>query len=93
MSTPRFTDDKLLPVKRLMLARQPTFLLTLGDVETLVRETGLLKSQIQDWVKHFRHRFGSKYLDEILEYLRGDKKVTWSFENIICSYSTNPELS
>jgi hypothetical protein len=76
MSVPRFTDEMLVPIKRVMLVRQPTFLLTPADVEDLVRETGLLKTQIQDWARNFRERLGPKSLDDLLAYLSGVGKVT-----------------
>ena len=76
MSAPRFTDEMLVPIKRVMLARQPTFELTPADMEDLVRETGLLKAQIQDWAKHFRNRLGPNSLEDLLAYLRGTGKVT-----------------
>ena len=76
MSTPRFADEHLIPLRRVMLARQPDFAYTPADVEALVQETGLLKTQIQDWAKHFRNRCGCKTFDDNLAYLRGVGKVT-----------------
>ena len=76
MSTPRFTDEHLVPLRRAMLARQPSFALTPADMDALVQETGLLKAQIQDWAKHFRNRCGCKTLEENLAYLHGVGKVT-----------------
>jgi hypothetical protein len=73
MSTPRFTDEHLVPLRRAMLARQPTFKLIPGDVDALVQETGLLKAQILKWADHFRERVSSKTTDEVLSYLRGTK--------------------
>jgi hypothetical protein len=57
MSVPRFTDEMLVPIKRVMLARQPTFVLTPADVEALVQETGLVKAQVQKWAENFRRRY------------------------------------
>ena len=76
MSAPRFTDEMLVPIKRVMLARQPTFVLTTADVEDLVRETGLLKIQILKWAENFRERLGTKSLDDLLARLSGIGKVT-----------------
>jgi hypothetical protein len=75
MSVPRFTDEMLVPLKQAMLARQPTFALTSADVETLVKETGLLKPQIQDWAKNFRKRSTPKKLDDVLANLQGNQLV------------------
>ena len=76
MSTPRFTDEHLIPLRRVMLARQPNFVYTPADVEVLILETGLQKAQIQDWAKHFRNRCICRSLDENLAILRGVGKVT-----------------
>ena len=73
MSTPRFTDEHLVPLRRAMLSRQPTFKLIPGDVDALVQETGLLKAQILKWADHFRERVSSKTTDEVLSYLSGTK--------------------
>lgn len=75
MSVPRFTDAQALPLKRVMLTRQPTFVFTPEDVDSLVQETGLNKAQIQRWAAHFRERWAGKPLDEILDFLRGVEKV------------------
>ena len=75
MSTPRFTDEHLIPLRRAMLARQPSFVYTPADVEALVQETGLLRSQIQDWARNFRERSLSKKLDDALANLRGNNSV------------------
>lgn len=76
MSVPRFTDEMVVPLKRVMLAHSPKFLFTPEDVEALVEETGLLKGQILKWADHFRDRWGSKTQDETLDFLRGIEKVT-----------------
>ncbi len=76
MSVPRFTDLQALPLKRVMLARQPTFAFSPEDVEALVVETGLSKAQIQKWARNFRERWGDKPVDEVLDFLRGVAKVT-----------------
>jgi hypothetical protein len=76
MSVPRFTDEHLIPLKRVMLARQPTFVFTPADVEALIQETGLLKVQILKWAEKFRERLGTKSLDDLLAYLSGIGKVT-----------------
>jgi hypothetical protein len=82
MSTPRFTDEHLIPLRRVMLTRQPDFAYTAADVDALVRETGLLRSQIQDWAKHFRNRSVSKQLDDVLANLRGNQLVRKSRGNV-----------
>ena len=76
MSTPRVTDAQALPLKRVMLARQPSFLFTQEDVDALAQETGLSKAQIQKWAGHFRERRGNKSIDEALNFLRGIEQVT-----------------
>jgi hypothetical protein len=84
MSTPRFTDEHLVPLRRVMLARQPTFVFSPEDLDALIQETGLLKSQIQDWAKHFRCRSLSKKLDDALANLRGNQLVSKSLGNVTC---------
>ncbi len=76
MSTPRFTDEHLIPLRRVMLARQPDFAYTPADVDALVEETGLLRSQIQKWAGHFRERMASRKLDDVVANLRGNKAVS-----------------
>ena len=76
MSTPRFTDEHLIPLKRVMLARQPDFAYTAADVEGLVQETGLLQSQIQKWARNFRERSRTKKLDDVLANLHGNQLVS-----------------
>jgi hypothetical protein len=87
MSVPRFTDEMLVPLKRVMLTRQPDFAYTSADVDALVQETGLLRSQIQDWAKNFRKRSGTKKLDDVLANLRGDQLVRESLGNVTVSKS------
>lgn len=76
MSVPRFTDEMAVPLKRVMLARAPTFVFSPEDVDALVEETGLIKGQVQRWAAHFRIRWGSKTVDEVMDFLRGIEKVT-----------------
>jgi hypothetical protein len=76
MSTPRFTDEHLIPLRRVMLTRQPDFAYTTADVDALVQETGLLRSQIQKWAGHFRERMASRKLDDVMANLRGHKAVS-----------------
>lgn len=76
MSVPRFTDDKALIVKKVMLTRQPSFVFTHEDLEALVLETGLFKEQIQKWARNFRERLGTKSIDKALDHLRGIEQVT-----------------
>jgi hypothetical protein len=87
MSVPRFTDEMLVPLKRVILTRQPDFAYTSADVDALVQETGLLRSQIQDWAKNFRKRSGTKKLDDVLANLRGDQLVRESLGNVTVSKS------
>ena len=75
MSTPRFTDEHLVPLRRAMFDRQPTFKLIPGDVDALVQETGLNKAQILKWADNFRGRVASKQLDDVLANLRGNQSV------------------
>jgi hypothetical protein len=76
MSTPRFTDEHLIPLRRVMLARQPSFVYTPADVEALVQETGLLKAQIQKWANNFRDGLKCTSIDKALDRLRGVEQVT-----------------
>ena len=76
MSVPRFTDEMLVPLKRVMLTRQPSFLFTPGDVEALFQETGLVKAQVQKWAENFRGRYPTE--KERVDFLTvdGSEKVT-----------------
>jgi hypothetical protein len=76
MSVPRFTDEMLVPLKRVILTRQPSFLFTPADVEALFQETGLVKAQVQKWAKNFRLRYATN--QERMEFLTADgsEKVT-----------------
>ena len=65
-----------------MLARQPHFMFTASDVESVMKETGLDKAQIQMWAEHLRHRFKIKKLDDTLDFLRS-KKVTQPFYHLV----------
>jgi len=75
MSVPRFTDAQALPLKRVMLARQQDFMFTSADVELLIQETGLLKSQIQKWASNFREGLKCTSKDKALDRLRGVEQV------------------
>jgi hypothetical protein len=76
MSTPRFTDEHLVPLKRAVFDRQPTFTLIPGDVDALVQKTGLNKAQILKWAENFRMRYVT--VKERLDFLQSDglEKVT-----------------
>ena len=53
---PRFPDESVACLKRTMLARQPSFMFTADDVESIMKETGLDKTQIHVWADLFRYR-------------------------------------
>ena len=76
MSVPRFTDEMLAPLKRVMLARAPEFVFAPEDVEVLVKETGLVKAQVQKWAENCRKRYATE--KERMDYLtiEGCEKVT-----------------
>lgn len=76
MSVPRFTDEMLAPLKRVMLARAPEFVFGLEDVDVLVKETGLVKAQVQMWARNFRLRYATE--KERVDYLTTEivEKVT-----------------
>ena len=78
MSVPRFTDEMLAPLKRVMLARAPEFVFGPEDVEVLVVETGLVKAQVQKWAENFRKRYAYATDKERMDYLNtdGSEKVT-----------------
>jgi hypothetical protein len=76
MSTPRFTDEHVILLRRIMLARQPTFEFTPDDVATTVRETGLSQGQILKWARNFRERSRTKKLDDVLANLHGNQSVS-----------------
>ena len=73
---PRFTDEMLAPLKRVMLTRQPSFVFTPDDIEALFQETGLVKAQVQKWAENFRKRYATD--KERMDYLTADgsEKVT-----------------
>ena len=73
---PRFPDESISCLKRTMLARQPHFMFTASDVESVMKETGLDKAQVQMWAENLRYRCKIKKLDDTLDFLRSDKKVT-----------------
>ena len=54
MSVPRFTDEMLAPLKRVMLSCAPGFSLGPEHVQALAQETGLVKAQVQKWAENFR---------------------------------------
>jgi hypothetical protein len=76
MSVPRFTDEMLAPLKRVMLTRQPSFVFTPADVEALFQETGLVKAQVQKWANNFRRLYSTE--KERMDFLTADgpEKVT-----------------
>ena len=76
---PRFPEESTACLKRVMLARSPDYLFTADDVEVVMKETGLIKAQILVWTDNFRFRFGSKSVDETLDFLRSTEKVTSQF--------------
>lgn len=73
---PRFPEESVACLKRTMLARQPSFVFTAGDVESIMKETGLSKTQVQDWAENLRYRKKIKTIDEILHFLRSSEPVT-----------------
>jgi hypothetical protein len=72
---PRFPEESILCLKRTMLARQPNFMFTASDVQSVMKETGLDKAQVQAWTELFRFRCKFKKFDDTLDFLRS-KKVT-----------------
>jgi len=72
---PRFPEESVACLKRVMLARSPDYLFTADDVEAVIKETGLIKAQVLVWAENFRLRYGSKSVDETLDFLRSVEKV------------------
>ena len=72
---PRFPEESVSCLKRTMLTRSPSFVFTTGDVESIMKETGLDKAQVQAWAELFRFRCKFKKFDDTLDFLRS-KKVT-----------------
>lgn len=75
VAMPRFTEEAATCLKRKMLARSPEFMLSPEDVQDACHETGLARAQVMVWAEHFRYRYTSKPVDEILAYLRCEKEV------------------
>lgn len=73
---PRFPDESVACLKRTMLARQPSFMFTAGDVQDVMNETGLDKAQVQAWTEQFRYHCKIKKTDDILKILRSTEPVT-----------------
>lgn len=74
---PRFPEESVACLKRFMLSRaSEDFRFTQNDVDIICVETGLLKPQVQAWAEQFRFYSGLRSLDETLEVLRSNKKVT-----------------
>lgn len=74
---PRFPDESVACLKRVMISRAPQdFIFTPNDVNAICAETGLNQAQVQVWAEHFRLRYGA--LKERLEFLQNDglDKVT-----------------
>ena len=73
---PRFPEESVTCLKRTMLDRQPNFMFTASDVESVMKETGLSKAQVQAWTEKFRYHCKIKTLDENLKFLRLYEPVT-----------------
>lgn len=59
-----------------MLARQPNFMFTASDVQSVMKETGLDKAQVQEWADNHRRRCKYRTLDKTLVFLRSTEPVT-----------------
>ena len=70
MPAPRFTEETVAPLKRVMLDRMATFKFTPSDVEALVEETGLLKCQVLKWQEKFRQRWAYRAQDTVVKFLK-----------------------
>lgn len=77
MSVPRFTDEMLAPLKRVMLSCAPGFSLGPEHVQALAQETGLVKAQVQKWAENFRRRY-------VTEKERVDFLTTEGCEKVSC---------
>ena len=73
---PRFPEESVACLKRVMLARSPDYLFTPEDVEVVIKETGLIKAQVLVWADHFRMRYETE--KERVDFLNADgfEKVT-----------------
>jgi len=69
---PRFQDEHVSTLKRVMLKRVPECLFTPEDVDLIAEETGLNSAQIMEWAKNFRFRFS---LEERENNLKEQKKM------------------
>ena len=53
---PRFQDEHVAVLKRIMLPRLPGCYFAPEDVSAVQEETGLNQAQIEQWAKHLRFR-------------------------------------
>ncbi len=67
---PRFPDESVAYLKRVMLSRGSSFMFTPEDVETIIQETGLNKAQVQVWAENFRMRYATE--KERIQFLKTD---------------------
>ena len=73
---PRFLDESVACLKRVMLTRAPEFYFQAADEDVIIKETGLNASQIKVWADHFRMRYVKE--KERMDFLdsNGSEKVT-----------------
>ena len=71
-AVPKVTDEMFLPLKRLMLSRAPVFKFTPEDVESLVKESGLNKAQVEKWAENILFCSTIQPLEDLLNSLRRD---------------------
>jgi len=69
---PRFQDEHVAALKRVMLKRVPECLFTPEDVEQIEGETGLNHAQILEWAHHFRFRVAE---DDREKNLKGQEEM------------------
>ncbi len=67
---PRFPDESVACLKRVMLSRTQNFMFTPEDVETIIQETGLNKAQVQVWAENFRMRYSTE--KERIQFIEAD---------------------
>ena len=77
---PRFQDEHVTALKRVMLKRVPECLFTPEDVKQIADETGLNHAQIDHWAENLRWRANSNTIASgLISYLeanKGETKVT-----------------
>ncbi len=88
---PRFPDESVTCLKRVMLSRSQNFMFTPEDVETIIQETGLNEAQVYVWADNFRIRHSTD--EERIRFLKAEpleKSVNFPYINLGVSNFRHP---